>query len=211
MKVNREILVGFCLTALLMLVFSCVHNQSVRQQAGSRFTLRATFSKADGLLPNSEVRLAGIQVGQIGEEVLADNGYQVVVQLIFDKHLDIPIDSSVSIETDGIMGAKHLEILPGGEEELMENGDMFSYTQDSLILNELLDKVNAYMRDKKEKEIAEKEAVEKNNNTQPEEVQDIKVTEIEPKEIITEQSKEIEGLKEPAQAEEIKTEEEEKE
>ena len=154
MKINKEILVGALLTLLLGILLSFVHGQSVRHEAGRRFTLNATFSKADGLLPNSEVRLAGIRVGQIGKQALADNGYQVVVQLVFDKALDIPTDSSVSIETDGIMGAKHIEILPGGDEELLKSGDSFSYTQDSLILNELLDKVNLYMRDKKDKEEA---------------------------------------------------------
>ena len=212
-------MVGFCLTALLTLVFSCVHNQSVRQQAGNRFTLKATFSKADGLLPSSEVRLAGIRVGQIGEQALAENGYQVVVQLIFDKRLDIPVDSSISIETDGIMGAKHLEILPGGDEELMQNGEMFSYTQDSLILNELLDKVNAYMRDKKDKEAAEKEAAAKIINSQPVQADtpDIESNEVKPNKVETdnpEEVKEIENPKEPeitAETEEVKMEEEEKE
>ena len=154
MKINKEIVVGALLTLMLTIVLSAVHGKSVRQEAGRRFTLNATFSKADGLLPNSEVRLAGIRVGQIGKQALADNGYQVVVQLVFDKPLDIPADSSVSIETDGIMGSKHIEILPGGDEELLKSGEQFSYTQDALILNELLDKVNLYMKDKKEKEAA---------------------------------------------------------
>ena len=156
MKINKEITVGILLTFLLGLLLSCVHNKSVRHQAGNHFTLNAVFSKADGLLPSSEVRLAGIQVGKMGNQTLASNGYQVVVQLVFDKPMDIPIDSSVSIETDGIMGAKHIEIVPGGDEELMQSGDTFSYTQDALILNELLDKVNAFMKEKKEKETKEK-------------------------------------------------------
>ena len=152
MKVNKEIAVGFFLTALLAGVLTVVHNRSVHHHSLNSFVLNATFTKADGLMPNGEVRLAGIQVGQIGKQFLADNGYQVRVELVFDRPIDIPTDSSVSIETDGIMGAKHVEILPGGDEEMMQNGDSFSYTQDSLILNELLDKVNAFMKEKKGKE-----------------------------------------------------------
>ncbi|MBR6412911.1 MAG: MCE family protein [Alphaproteobacteria bacterium] len=168
MKINKEIVVGALLTLMLTILLSAVHGKSVRQEAGRRFTLNATFSKADGLLPNSEVRLAGIRVGQIGKQKLADNGYQVVVQLVFDKPLDIPADSSVSIETDGIMGAKHIEILPGGEEELLKSGEHFSYTQDALILNELLDKVNLYMKDKKDKEKALKNAAKSEAEPKPE-------------------------------------------
>ena len=83
-----------------------------------------------------------------------------IVELIFDRYFEIPVDSSISIETDGIMGSKHLEILPGGDEEMMENGDSFGYMQDSLILSELLDKVNAFMKDKKEKELLLKQELE---------------------------------------------------
>lgn len=152
MKIDKEILVGVLLTILLGIVLTFVHNRSVHHHGINNFILNATFTKADGLPPNGEVRLAGIKVGKIGHQTLSPNGHQVIVQLIFDKYLDIPLDSSVTIETDGIMGAKHVEILPGGDEEMMKTGDMFSYTQDALIMNELLEKVNAYMRDKKEKE-----------------------------------------------------------
>ncbi len=150
MQTKKEISIGIILTVLLVCLFSCVHNRSVHHHDKGRFVLNATFNKADGLMPMAEVRLAGIRVGQIGEQKLSMNGHQVIVQLVFDKPVDIPLDSSVSIETDGIMGSKHIEIVPGGDEEIMISGDSFSYTQDSLILTELLDKVNAYMREKKE-------------------------------------------------------------
>ena len=157
MKIDKEILVGVLLTILLSVVLICVHNRSVHHRPLNSFVLNATFTKADGLPPNGEVRLAGIKVGKVGRQILSPNGHQVIVQLIFDRYLDIPLDSSVSIETDGIMGAKHVEIMPGGDEEMMKTGDMFSYTQDALIMNELLEKVNAYMRDKKGKETSETE------------------------------------------------------
>lgn len=150
MQGNKEIAVGVFMTILLVMLLTFVHNRSVHEQAGNRFTLNATFTKADGLMPGGDVRLAGIKVGQIGQQSLADNGYQVVIQMVFDKPMDIPVDSSVRIETDGIMGTKHIEILPGGEEENMQSGEMFGYAQDALILGELLDKVNAFMREKKQ-------------------------------------------------------------
>ena len=66
--------------------------------------------------------------------------------------MSIPVDSSVIIETDGLLGAKHIEIVPGADEELCVSGGELEYTQDALILSELMDKVNAYMREKKKKE-----------------------------------------------------------
>ena len=69
----------------------------------------------------------------------------------FDRPIELSVDSSVTIETDGLLGAKHIEIVPGGDEEMLESGDDVSYTQDALILSELMDKVMAYMREKKNK------------------------------------------------------------
>ena len=59
------------------------------------------------------------------------------------------MDSSIQIETDGLMGPKHLEIVPGADDEILQNGETFGYTQDVMILNDLLEKVLAYMKDKK--------------------------------------------------------------
>jgi phospholipid/cholesterol/gamma-HCH transport system substrate-binding protein len=84
--------------------------------------------------------------------------------LAFDKKLDLPIDTSVSIETDGIFGSKHIELISGGDEELFVSGDTIAYTQDALLLDELLEKLNAFMANKKEKESEKGELNEEESN-----------------------------------------------
>ena len=88
-------------------------------------------------------------VGYVSEQKFADN-FQVKVTLSFDKKFEIPADSSVVIETDGLLGAKHVELTPGADEEMLESGDTLAYTQDVLLLDELLNKLNTYMAKKKE-------------------------------------------------------------
>ena len=147
---DKEIWVGVILTAFFAGVFGYVHERAIRVKGATAYTLNASFNQADGLSVGSAVRLAGIPVGRVGKQTLAPNGYQVLVQMVFDRPVQIPLDSSVRIETDGILGAKHLEILPGGDEEYLRSGDMIDYTQDSLILNDLISKVNTYMQNKKQ-------------------------------------------------------------
>ncbi len=158
MRRNKELAVGVILVILLGFLLSFVHVRSGQDKMAGRFMLYANFSKSDGLMNGADVRLAGMKVGQVAGQNLS-NGYQVRTILAFDTKMDIPIDSSVMIETDGLLGSKHIEILPGGDEELMTSGDTFAYTQDALILGELLDKVNRFMQEKKDKEAAEKEAL----------------------------------------------------
>ena len=151
MKQNKkEFIAGIVLSILLMSVLTFVHSRSVVKDNGEKFVLYAYFAKADGLMNGADVRLAGIKIGTVTHQSL--NGqYAVRVRMSFDRPVELSTDSSVTIETDGLLGTKHIEIVPGGDEEMLESGDDVSYTQDALILSELMEKVMAYMREKKNK------------------------------------------------------------
>lgn len=152
----QKTLVGFILCLLLSIWFVWAHNISAKQQKKDDFLLHAYFSKTDGLNVGAPVRLAGLPVGHVFALEFADN-FLVQVTLSFDKKLELPVDSSVSIETDGILGAKHIELIPGADEEILQSGDHLAYTQDVLLLDELLNKLNAYMANKKEQKGEENE------------------------------------------------------
>lgn len=151
MQEKKEIIAGVVLTLLLGGLLMFVHSRSVIQQSGQHFILNGYFSKADGLMNGADVRIGGINVGTVTHQSL-NGSYAVKVQMSFNKQIDLPIDSSASIETDGLLGSKHIEIVPGGDEEMLENGDDISYTQDAMILSELMDMALAFMREKKNKE-----------------------------------------------------------
>lgn len=139
----------------ILLIF--VNSQGAIDKKSTDFTLYAPFKKADGLMPGADVRVAGIQVGRVVDQSL-DPDYRVRVKMAFTKPIDLSLDSAAVIETDGLLGAKYIEIMPGGEDENLASGDSIDYTQDALILNELMDKVNAYMREKKDVTEAEVDA-----------------------------------------------------
>ena len=156
---NKEIIAGTVLVVLLGGLLGFVHAKSAVENDARAFYLYAPFSKADGLMNGADVRIAGIKVGEVEGQKLG-NGYQVLVKLGFDKKIELSVDTSVVIETDGLLGSKYLEIVPGADEEMLESGDEIAYTQDAVILTELMDKVNAYMREKKQ--VKEEEITEAN-------------------------------------------------
>jgi len=145
---SKKIIVGFVFT--LLLVFSVVglHERSAKKQSRDGFTMYAQFNKVDGVTNGAEVRLGGLKVGRVVEQVFAGD-YQIRVEIALNKDYRLPVDSSIQIETDGLMGPKHLEIVPGADDEILQKGETIGYTQDVMILNDLLEKVLAYMRDKK--------------------------------------------------------------
>lgn len=78
--------------------------------AGSRhYFFRA--KSAGGLVPNSAVKMAGIKVGVIHKIYLEDNQARVVVALEGDARLTE--SARVELKADGILGDKHVEIIPG--------------------------------------------------------------------------------------------------
>ena len=50
----------------------------------------------------------------------------------------IPDDSSAAIYTDGLFGAKYIEILSGASSDFLKHGDPFEFTQDSVDIKEMI-------------------------------------------------------------------------
>ena len=101
--------------------------------------LSATFNKVDGLNVGANVMISGINVGFV-KNINLENSYPKITMMV-NKNLKISNDSSISIQTDGLFGSKFLVIEIGGEENFLNNGDSFSYTEDSILLQELLDNI----------------------------------------------------------------------
>ena len=69
------------------------------------------IENASGLVTNSTVRMAGIKVGIIDEILLKDG--KAKIKIVIDKNVPLTISSSVQIRADGILGDKHVELVPG--------------------------------------------------------------------------------------------------
>lgn len=113
------------------------------------YTIYATFNRTDGLSVGDKVRLAGIDIGRIEKAVL-DNNFRATLTLKIKQGINIPDDSSASIVSSGIMGNKYIEIDPGGSEDFLMPGDDFLYTQDAIVLEELVDRIISLGKSKRQ-------------------------------------------------------------
>lgn len=106
------------------------------------YHVKASFGRTDGLLVGDRVRMAGVNIGRVVDAQLAPN-FNAILTLEIKDGILIPDDSSASIVSSGLMGSKYIEIEPGGSEDYISDGGMFSYTQDAMVLEELLDRIVA--------------------------------------------------------------------
>ena len=145
---QKDFWAGVILVTLLIFVLSVSYKRNVPQAPSKGMVLYATYSKADGINAGSDVRMAGVKVGYVASSELVDF-YRVRMSFVITEKLELPIDTAAVIETDGLVGGKYVELLPGGEEDMMESGSEFLFTQDVLLLDELLDRFVGWMRAKK--------------------------------------------------------------
>lgn len=136
---NRDTLVGGLIVLVVagLFGFSYLGKDAAAEASATSYPLTAVFSRVDGLFTGNEVRLAGIRVGEVGEQIL-DANFRVVVRLKIDNGVEIPVDSSVAIHTDGLFGSKFVVLEPGGEDAMLTSGGEIEYTQGAMVVSELL-------------------------------------------------------------------------
>ena len=138
----KNFIIGSCVIVACLAVIAIFKiERSVWKDAeDDDYGVFATFNRTDGLVVGDKVRLAGIDIGYVENSVL-DEDLRATLTLKIRNGIKIPDDSSAAIVSSGIMGNKYIEIEPGGSEEYLAENDEFSYTQDAIVLEELVDRI----------------------------------------------------------------------
>ncbi|MSO74627.1 MAG: outer membrane lipid asymmetry maintenance protein MlaD [Alphaproteobacteria bacterium] len=106
----------------------------------SGYELTAKFARLDGLNPGSDIRISGIKVGSVIGMTLDPTSFRAVARLSIDPAYKLPVDSSISVVSDGLLGGKYASVEPGGMDEVIPPGGEIKYTQDSILLEQLIGK-----------------------------------------------------------------------
>ncbi len=142
---------GLAFVALVLLLgFVYVGRDLTAKAASDDYIVVATFNRIDGLVVGAPVRLGGIQIGTVDGQSL-DVHYRAVSTLRIDSDVRLPTDTSVAIHTDGLFGSKYVVLEPGGDEDFLGDGDEIDFTQDAVIVAELLELIIAQGKANREK------------------------------------------------------------
>jgi len=57
-----------------------------------------------------------------------------------DRRYQFPKDTFANIMTSGLLGEQYIGLLPGGDEEMLKNGEQLKKTQSAMVLEELIGK-----------------------------------------------------------------------
>lgn len=140
---NRTVLdlwVGFFvalgLAAVLFLALK-VGNLSAAHLSET-YVLQARFDNIGGLKVRGPVRSAGVLVGRIADIRFDPETYQAVVTMNIDGRYRFPRDTFASIYTAGLLGEQYIGFDVGGDEKMLQAGEVVKMTQSAVVLEKLI-------------------------------------------------------------------------
>jgi phospholipid/cholesterol/gamma-HCH transport system substrate-binding protein len=146
MKGNRAVeftaglfvLLGFLAMGFLIVKAS---NSQAYWGGSTGYELKARFSDIGSLKVRAPVTMAGVAIGRVTSIDFDPTTYQAVVTLrVSSEFTTLPMDTSASILTAGILGEKYIGLEPGADLEHLKDGDEITFTQSAIVLENLISK-----------------------------------------------------------------------
>jgi phospholipid/cholesterol/gamma-HCH transport system substrate-binding protein len=137
-----------CLAITVYLYFSIGNVQSFKvgplQLLDNEYTLRATFDDVTGMLPNDNVKVAGVVVGKVKSVKVVD-GRAVVA---FKVHNDVKLasDTSAAVRWRNLLGQRYLYLYPGSASTVLRSGDRLTKTRSAVDLGELFNRLGPIVK-----------------------------------------------------------------
>ncbi|MDF1556094.1 MAG: MlaD family protein, partial [Deferrisomatales bacterium] len=108
------------LTGLLILIYLTLKVGTIGFGSAGGYNVQLVLDDANGLGKDSAVVVAGISVGAVESVELAEGRAHLGLRI--QDSLRLPVDSSASLRTQGVLGEKYVEIRPGGSDQMLVEG-----------------------------------------------------------------------------------------
>jgi phospholipid/cholesterol/gamma-HCH transport system substrate-binding protein len=77
-------------------------------------------------------------VGEVVRARLNEQTYQAVLELSVASDVELPLDTSARIASEGLLGGQYVELQPGAEMDMLQAGDEIMFTQSAISLEDLI-------------------------------------------------------------------------
>lgn len=119
---ERATRVGAISALLLITIGSLILWKSDIKYRASGYKLIGKFDHVAGLLRGADVRYRGYKVGRVSE--ITPGPETIIVEIWVKRNVDVPVDSMLRIQFDGLVGENFVDIAPNIEGEgLLRHGD----------------------------------------------------------------------------------------
>jgi len=136
-----EFIVGLFILAGMVSLFILAFKISGLSQYSSAnaYKVMAIFDNVGDLKIRAPVTIAGVRIGEVDNIILDPKTFKAKVTILIDRHENaLPIDTSASILTAGIIGANYISLSPGFAEQNLRENDVITETHPAIILENLI-------------------------------------------------------------------------
>ena len=122
---KTEAKVGLFITLSLFFLFGLLTQlSSFDNMFKKSYPIVAQINDGSGLKDKAKVKLKGVEIGYVEKVGLKNNN--VVTHLMINQGIKIPIDSTIIISQDSLLGGKFLDIQPGVSPEVLKVNSLLS-------------------------------------------------------------------------------------
>lgn len=150
-EIGVGILVLLSIISLFVIAMK-VSNFADMAQDRPTYTLKAHFDNIGGLKVRAPVKLSGVVIGRVAGIGIDKHNYRALVTMKIDKVYPLPLDTSASILTSGLLGDQYIGLEPGAEEDYLADGDEIEITQSALVLENLIGQLMVKLTDSGDKQ-----------------------------------------------------------
>lgn len=110
-------------------------------QAIRGYPVSADFLKVGGLETGSDVRISGIRVGTVTKQALDPETFKATVTMSISGEVKLPQDTEAAIVSDGLLGGKYINLIPGKATQALASGGTISRTRDFQSVEDLVGEI----------------------------------------------------------------------
>ncbi|MCS7280011.1 MAG: MlaD family protein [Desulfobacterota bacterium] len=140
-KLSPELKVGLLiLLGITLLFYMSIKIERFGALKEKGYEIYVYLDNASGIDARSPVQVAGVTVGQVRRVTL--EGFKAKIVMLIREDVKIPKDSIVALRTEGVLGDKYIEIIPGKEKTFLGPYGVIEYVDISPSLEEMLKKID---------------------------------------------------------------------
>ena len=142
MKITNELKTGSVVVAAILV--AAIFWMKTANFTGKTYRLKTQFNYAEGLKPDSIVKLSGIEIGRIENiKFLYTPDTKVEIVLLLSKSAKVHEDSIAFISSSGMVGDAYLGLTPGSPDKPFAKDGMAVASEDPVEMRKLMKKVDA--------------------------------------------------------------------
>jgi phospholipid/cholesterol/gamma-HCH transport system substrate-binding protein len=149
-----EAIIGAAVLAVAAFFIVYAYKNTERGSSAG-YQLFAMFPSAQGINVGSDVRVSGVKVGTVTAQELDTKSFQARVTFSVEDSIKLPIDTSIKVASEGLLGGNFLSLSPGGETDVLKPGEQIEQAQGSVDLMGLVGQAMFSSAKKKEETAAD--------------------------------------------------------